>query len=148
MMAASKQGQGQGSDRQEAARLLRDRHEREAELLAELMASVSRRAAAQVAVEAETEQIKSRLADMARLGFDEATLVGLGIDVGGIGAARPSRRREPPAENGKPVTGDAAAPMSATETPAGESGPTEAAVAVRTTSHLSGSARNGTAPSS
>jgi hypothetical protein len=95
--------QAQVEAREKAATLLRDRHERESEALATLIAAVSRRATAVEVVERETGQIASRLAEMSRLGFDDATLAELGIDIADV---RASRTREQPAQDGWPVTSE------------------------------------------
>jgi hypothetical protein len=57
--------------RQRAAMLLKERHERESETPAELMAAIARRAIAEDVVRTESERIVSRLAEMSRLGFDD-----------------------------------------------------------------------------
>jgi hypothetical protein len=127
-MATKSEDQAQVEAREKAAMLLKDRHERESEALAALMAAVSRRATAEEVVKRETEQIASRLAEMSRLGFDDATLAELGIDLADVRAAPASRPLEPPAETG--AEGEAAATV--------RSGAEHDGV-VRTTAHLSGS---------
>ena len=90
-MQPTDEDQQQADAREKAATLLRDRHQREAEALAGLMAAASRRAAALEAVARETEQVAGRLAEMSRLGFDQDALADLGLDLADL---RASRRQE------------------------------------------------------
>jgi hypothetical protein len=108
-METTDEDQAQVDGRAKAAMLLRDRHERESEALAALMAAVSRRATAEEVVERETGQIESRLAEMARLGFDDTTMAELGIDIVDIRAPRASHTRKQLAQEERTVTSEPAA---------------------------------------
>lgn len=116
-MDTTNEDEAQREARQKAAMLLRDRHERESEALAELLASIARRNAAAEIVERATVHIETRLAEMSRLGFGDTTLAELGVDVADIRGAGGSRTRErafpeewqatPPVDQGSWGNGDA-----------------------------------------
>lgn len=139
-MGKTNDDQVQVEAREKAALLLRDRHERESEALATLMAAVSRRATAEEVVARETEQIATRLAELARFGFDDATLSELGIDIAEVRGTRASpapAASEPPADMGTEDEVDPEMDVHDAADPVTTAG--ERASWVRTTAHLTGS---------
>jgi hypothetical protein len=134
-MESAHEDEAEVEAREKAAMLLRDRHQRESEALAALIAADSRRAAAQEVVERATGQIESRLAELSRLGFDNTTLAELGIDIADLRGTRASRRQERTVEETQVATEPS--PEMGTDGDAGpETGADKHAVGVRTTAHL------------
>jgi hypothetical protein len=105
-METTSEDQAQMDARAKASMLLKDRHERESEALAALMAAIARRAIAEEAVERETRQIASGLAAMSQLGFDDDELTALGVDIADLHVTRAAGAGGQPIQTEPPETDD------------------------------------------